>query len=105
MYKNFTIIYGKPPGCLIKLLVIMKLTTFILITTLLQVSAATFGQRVTLKDPDLSIEKAFKEIRKQTGYDVLMQVSTDRSIRVNANFKSAPLKQVLDFLIKGTELT
>lgn len=63
MYKIYTK-HGRFPGYLIKLLVIMKLTTFILITTLMQVSAATFGQKLTLKENNLSMERMFKEIRK-----------------------------------------
>jgi TonB-linked SusC/RagA family outer membrane protein len=82
-----------------------NLTAFILIMTLMQVSAATFGQNFTLKEKSVSIAKIFFEIRKQTGYDVLLrsnQLKTSRKIK--AEFSNVPLTEVIDQIIKGTEL-
>lgn len=105
MYKIYTINYGRPPGYLIKLLVIMKLTILILITTLMQVSAATFAQKVTLKENGLTMERMFREIRKQTGYNVIMDNSKLTKSRINANFEDTPLIEVMNFLVKGTDFT
>lgn len=103
MYKIYTK-HGRLPGYLIKLLAIMKLTTFILIVSLMQVSAATFGQRLTLKEHNVSMERMFKEIRKQTGYDVVMNNTKFRATKIDADFQNSPLEEVMDFLVKGTEL-
>jgi TonB-linked SusC/RagA family outer membrane protein len=92
------------PGYIPKLLLIMKLTTFILMMSLLQVSAATFGQKVTLKQDNITIDQVFREIRKQTSYDVLMNITRFRSAKINVNFKNTPLKEVLDELVKGQNL-
>jgi TonB-linked SusC/RagA family outer membrane protein len=54
-----------------KLLLIMKLIIIIMTTFLMQVHASTFGQLVTLKEKNLSLEDAFKMIRNQTGYDFI----------------------------------
>ncbi|WEK18641.1 MAG: SusC/RagA family TonB-linked outer membrane protein [Candidatus Pedobacter colombiensis] len=54
-----------------KILRIMKLTIFLLITGLLQVSAAGYGQRVSLSYKNASIEEVLRQIRKQSGYDFL----------------------------------
>ncbi len=51
----------------------MRLTTAILIAAMMQVSAATFGQRVTLNERNSSIENVLKKIRTQTGYDFLFE--------------------------------
>ncbi|MBL7711072.1 MAG: hypothetical protein JNL13_01345, partial [Chitinophagaceae bacterium] len=51
---------------------IMKLATLILMTTMLHVSAATMAQRLTLKKRNVPMSEIFKEIRKQTGYTVLL---------------------------------
>ncbi|MDR6785261.1 TonB-linked SusC/RagA family outer membrane protein [Pedobacter africanus] len=83
----------------------MRLTTMIIIAALMQVSAATFGQKVTLKGNGMSLEQVFREIRKQTGYDVL--VYTKNAItakKIDVNFKDAPLNQVMDKVVLGTEL-
>lgn len=83
----------------------MKLTCVIILMALMQVSAATFGQNLTLKKDNISISKIFFEIRKQTGYDVL--VESDRlntAKKINVAFDNVPVTKVLDQLLKGTEL-
>lgn len=105
MYKIILKNYCVPPGYIPKLLLIMKLTTFILLISLMQVSAATFGQRVTLKQKNLTIDKVFREIRKQTGYDVLMGYGDFKASKINANFNNASLTEVMDVVVKNTELT
>ncbi|SFG87905.1 TonB-linked outer membrane protein, SusC/RagA family [Pedobacter insulae] len=47
----------------------MRLTTVLLIASLVQVSAATFGQNITLNEQNVSLESLFKKIRKQSGYN------------------------------------
>src|SRR2546428_7580325 len=71
-----------------KLLMRVNLTAFILVTTFLQVSLGARAQLVTLNGKNVSLEKAFKEIRKQTGYDFfydsdLIQAAKPISINVN----------------------
>lgn len=88
-----------------KLLLVMKLTTFLLLLTLMQVSAATFGQNFTLKENNVSIAKVFYEIRRQTGYDVLLETSKLKtSQKINVAFNNVPLNMVMDQIIKGSEL-
>jgi TonB-linked SusC/RagA family outer membrane protein len=106
MYKIYTKDFCMPPGYIHKTLLIMKLTIFILIISLMQVSATTFGQKLTLTEKNISMEKVFREIRKQTGYDVLIENTKFKtSQRMNANFKETPLEQVLSQIVKGTSLT
>lgn len=105
MYKNYTNFLCMPEGYISKLLLIMKLTCVIILMALMQVSAATFGQNLTLRENNVSISKILFEIRKQTGYDVL--VKSDRlntSKKIDASFDNVPIKVVLDKLIEGTEL-
>jgi len=124
MYKNYTKNLDTPRGYIHKMLLIMNsvfsgisdadkrkwlmranLTTFILIISLIQVSAATFGQSVTFNQNNTSIAKLFLEIRKQTGYDVLIKDTKFKSEqRINANFNNASLSQVMDKIVAGTNL-
>jgi hypothetical protein len=55
-------------GFSIKTIRIMKLTIVLLIAACLQVSAKGYSQKVTLKENNISLQKVFEEIRKQTGY-------------------------------------
>jgi TonB-linked SusC/RagA family outer membrane protein len=69
MYKFYTRKLGVPERLYHKIWLIMRLTTVILIASLIQVSAATFAQRITLNQRNTPLESVFKEIRKQSGYD------------------------------------
>ncbi|MGE6220361.1 SusC/RagA family TonB-linked outer membrane protein [Nubsella zeaxanthinifaciens] len=84
----------------------MKLTTFLLLISFVQLSAATFGQRVTLKSGETTVSKIFNEIRKQTGYSVMLDKTnfkTDR--KISADFDNATVQTVMDQVLKGTDFT
>jgi len=71
----------------------------------MQVSAATFGQKLTLQQKNVPIAKLFLEIRKQTGYDVLVESASFKSSkRINADFLNADVNAVMDEIVKGSEL-
>ncbi|MES2826722.1 MAG: SusC/RagA family TonB-linked outer membrane protein [Bacteroidota bacterium] len=61
-----------------KILLIMRLTTVVLIATLLQVSAAGFAQKITLSTKNATVKAVLKELRAQSGYDF---VFTDQVLR------------------------
>jgi len=84
----------------------MKLTTIILIISLVQVNASSFGQRVTFTKKGVTIDRLFNEVRKQTGYGIFITTSKFKNLpKINVNFKDTPLKQVLDVVTQGTGLT
>jgi len=96
MYK----IYAKPTCWknyhVPKILLIMKLVTVLMIATIMQVSAASFAQKLTLKRNNITLEQLFKEIRKQTGYAVIYTASTiNDSKAVDANYHNTPIEDVL----------
>ncbi|MNK07555.1 TonB-dependent Receptor Plug Domain protein [compost metagenome] len=80
-----------------KLLMRAKLVVLIMTTCLLQVAAAGFAQKLTYKQKGATLEQIFKEITKQTGYEVFY---ADKSINaaktINVDFKNADLNEVLD---------
>jgi TonB-linked SusC/RagA family outer membrane protein len=105
MYKNYTWKWGVHVPCLPKILLIMRLTTVLLIATMLQVSAAGFAQKVTFSAKKGSLEKLFKEIKMQTGYNVIWNIARiDASRPITVNFKNAPLEVVLKESLKGQSL-
>ncbi|MFD2556480.1 SusC/RagA family TonB-linked outer membrane protein [Sphingobacterium tabacisoli] len=80
----------------------MKLTVFILILCQLQLSANSFGQQLTLTGKNISMGRVFVEIRKQTGYDVLMKNTAFNKSTVTVNFKNAAVSEVMEELLKDT---
>ena len=79
-----------------KIFLIMRLIVFILFATFMQVSAAGFGQTVSLARQNASLVELFKEIRKQTGYDFVFterQMTQARPVSIQA--KDMPLTDAL----------
>ncbi|MDE1192676.1 MAG: carboxypeptidase-like regulatory domain-containing protein, partial [Arachidicoccus sp.] len=80
----------------------MKLTFFLLTTFFMQVHATGFGQFVTLKGKNLSIQEVFKTIRRQTGYVVFANEKILQYAKpVTIHAEQEPLTEFLDKLIKG----
>lgn len=88
-----------------KLLRIMRLTTAILIAAMMQVSAATFGQRVTLNERNSSIENVLKKIRTQTGYDFLFERKLVKDIgSIDLKLNNVTLEEALKTLFNKAPL-
>ncbi|WP_442589170.1 SusC/RagA family TonB-linked outer membrane protein [Pedobacter sp. AW31-3R] len=97
MYKIYTKPFGVPNRHVHKFLLIMRLTTLLLVATIMQVSASGFAQRISLSEKSVPLEKVFKEIRRQSGYDFVF----DRKLLlkakpVNVNLKNATLEDALN---------
>lgn len=88
-----------------KLLLIMRLTTVIIIASLMQVTAATFGQRITLNQRNATLSSVLMEIRKQSGFDI---VYDGRLIpptqKISITLDNAPLEIALKSAFKGLDL-
>lgn len=106
MYKKFTHIFCTPQGYTHKFWRVMKLTTIILIAMIMQVSAATFAQRVTYQNKHATIEEIFQQIRKQTGYNVLVSANKIQNApQKEVSFKETPLQEVMIEALDGLPLT
>lgn len=94
------------PTVIRKILLTMKLTTILLISTCLQVSAEGFSQTVTLSEHNAPLKKVFTEIGKQTGYVFFGNESLfERTGKVTIKLKDADLHSVLDICLKDQGLT
>jgi TonB-linked SusC/RagA family outer membrane protein len=83
-----------------------KLTTFLLLLSLMQVSAAGYGQKLNLSHKNVSIETVLREIKKQTNYNVLVESTYFKtSTKINANFENASLEMVMEKILGNTEMT
>ena len=84
----------------------MNVTSFLLLVSLIQVSASSLAQKVTLRDKSVSLEKVFWEIRKQTGFDVVVNNTNFKiSRKIAVDFVEAPLEKVLDVVVAGSGMT
>ncbi|TKC04440.1 SusC/RagA family TonB-linked outer membrane protein [Pedobacter frigoris] len=88
------------------ILLIMKLVIIILITVLVQVSAAGFAQRLTYTKKNATLEQVFQEIEKQTGFQVLYSdQKLDDARKLDVNFRNSSLREILDFCLQNQPLT
>jgi TonB-linked SusC/RagA family outer membrane protein len=102
----FTYKVNKPSGFLRKFMLVMKLTIVLLIAAIMQVSASTYAQKVTLQKNNASLLSIFSEIRIQTGYDFIGDANLIRQAKpINIHVKDAPLNEVLKQCFEGQDLT
>lgn len=96
-----------PKGfALTKLLLIMKLMIILTLAAVLQVSAHTNAQNITLSKKNASLQQIFKEIRRQTDYNFFYNNKTLRlAQKVNLDVQQASLEQVLEKCFKGQPLS
>jgi TonB-linked SusC/RagA family outer membrane protein len=106
MYQYYTKELGVTDRLYHKIWLIMRLTTVILFACLLQVSASTFGQRITLDQRNVSLKSVLKEIRKQSGYDFFYEgeiIPSDKPITLKLN--NASIDEALKAALTGLQLT
>lgn len=93
-------------GFLPKAFLAMKLTVFILLVACIQVSARVNAQNITYSNSNVSIEKVFREIRKQTKYEFLYNTAMLVDLpKVDVKFTNTPLNKALDRIFVNLPLT
>ncbi len=105
MYQNKPKQLGRIELPYTKIWLIMRLTTVILLASLMQVSASTFGQKININQTNVPLTSIFKEIRKQSGYDFYYN-SKDipKGQKVNIAIADTNLEDALNIALKGTSL-
>lgn len=87
-------------------LLTMKLLILLMTAACLQVSANGYGQTVTLSLENAPLEKAFKEIKKQTGYSfVYTRVQLKNTQPVTCRITNGALKDALEQCFRNQPLS
>lgn len=83
----------------------MKLTTLIILIGFLHVSAATYGQHLNFTAKNISIDKLFKELKKQSGYSFIYKSEALKDLpNVNAEINGATMDEVMQQVLKDKPL-
>src|SRR6185436_13094852 len=91
---------------MIKMFMIMKLTTILTLAICINVSANGFSQNVNLREVNSPLDKVFKEIKKQTGYTfVYTKALLKKANKVTVSVSNVPLEQALDACFSDQPLT
>ncbi|MNJ98282.1 TonB dependent receptor [compost metagenome] len=105
MYRIYTKKIGVPEGYLRKILLIMRLTTVILISSLMQVSAIGFAQKITLSKTNVPLTQIINEIRNQSKYDFFYSNELLKKANpVTIHVKEASLEEVLAICFRNQPL-
>ena len=89
-----------------KLLIVMRLTAFFILTASLHVSATGFSQNLTIASKKISLEKIFGLIEARTNFSFLWNENEmDKSHLISIDVKNATLAGTLDECLKGLPLT
>lgn len=84
----------------------MRLTTLLLIAGMMQVSASTFGQQITLSKKNVALESILREIRKQSGYDFFYDGKIlPKKDNITLQIHQASIEQALNAALRGQGLT
>jgi TonB-dependent starch-binding outer membrane protein SusC len=89
-----------------KTFLVMRLTSIFLLASCMQLSAAGYGQRVSISGQNMSLKKVFNEIQKQSGYSFFYSdkaLSGARSVTID--MKDAELEKVLQQVFHLQPLT
>ena len=75
MYKKYTYQWDMNKTHVQKIWLMMKLSTFILLIGMLQISTAATGQKINLTERNSSLSHVIKKISKQSGYGFIFESS------------------------------
>jgi len=79
---------------------IMRLSFIFIFAALMQVSAFTKAQKVTLNENNVSVESVLQKIRKQTGYDIIYNKDwLDQTKRISVNLNQSPIDEALKIVL------
>jgi TonB-linked SusC/RagA family outer membrane protein len=82
----------------------MKLTTFLLLASIMTVSASSMAQKVTVSFKNTTLETAFNELKKQTGYDFVYDETQISDKKVTLKEKNVTVDQALTDLLRDLPL-
>lgn len=83
----------------------MKLITLFITIACLQVSAATFAQRVTLSEKNAPLSEVFNNIQRQSGYQFFYKGDLLGNAKVTIEVKDVTVQQAMDIALKDLPLS
>lgn len=96
MYKNFTALSRLNPCVKTKVVRMIKLTCIFIFLAVLQVSANSYAQRISIRYKDAPLEDVLLNIRQQSGYDFLYSSDLLKKAHpVSVNVNQGSLEQAL----------
>ena len=106
MYINFTASNRSKSYIKLRICRMMKLTCILLLLAVLQVTAKTYAQKISLKFKDAPLEDVLLNIRQQSGFDFLYSSELlTQANPVTLNLKDASIEEALRLCVAGQPFT
>jgi TonB-linked SusC/RagA family outer membrane protein len=107
MYKIFTESkFRRHHHALLKIIRIMKLSCALIMLAIMQVSATTYAQKVTLEVQKAPLEDVLFNLQQQSGYDFIYSSSIVKTAApVSLSLKNVSITKALDILFADLPLT
>ncbi len=83
----------------------INLTLFILLFAFLHVSASSIAQKITLEKRNISLEKLFQLVEKQTPYVFVHNSEELRDTRVNVRVRNTSIDEFMEECLRGQPYT
>src|SRR6186997_406324 len=91
---------------MIKMFMIMKLTTILMLAVCINASAKGYSQKVSLNETNSPLDKVFREIKKQSDYTfVYTKALLKKANTVTVNINNASIEQALEACFQNQPLT
>lgn len=105
--KNYFISIGRVQHIVpYKMLLIMKLTFVLMVTIILQASASSYAQKITLSERNVSLEQVFWSISNQSEYEFIYDAEMlKKAKRVDVELKNKTLEEAMEQCFAGQSLT
>lgn len=87
-----------------KSLLVMKLTAIFMLAALLQVSAKSYSQKISLNETNAPLKKVLQKISKQSGYVFFYDTKEVQNKTVTVTLKDATVNQALDNCLQNQYL-
>lgn len=88
-----------------RILMVLKIVTFLMLVTLMHVSARSFSQAISLNEKDTPVEKVLERISKQSGFHFFYDAATFANYKVTISLKDAQIEKALDSCLRGLPVT
>lgn len=84
----------------------MKMIIAIIMCSLLQANATGYGQQITIKKNGISLKSFFREVAKQTGYDIIYaDKALDDKKTINVAFQNVSVQAALEKALTGSSVS
>ena len=93
------------PRHFMRILIMTKLTLFLITVLAFSATAGSYAQNLTLKVSGVTMPVLFKQIYEKTGYSFVFDEGVIKDSKpIHLNVKDCPINEVLDELLKNTDL-